>query len=117
MNSENLSLKTITNDLDLLNKAINTQFENKDFLFLAYKLIEKILDSRNAKKHYQSFIRKKNKKSVKQIKIIFRLPKTFENPYIADTKSVISEHPKTSYELSKTMRQVNKVSQLGSNSS
>ena len=35
--------------------------KNKDLLLLANKLIENI----NAKKHYQSFIRKKNKKSVK----------------------------------------------------
>ena len=38
----------------------------KDLLLLANKLIEKIPDPRNAKEHYQSFIRKKNTKSVKQ---------------------------------------------------
>ena len=38
----------------------------KDFLLLATKLIEKIPDPHNAKEHYQSFIREKNTKSVKQ---------------------------------------------------
>ena len=38
----------------------------KDLLLLAKKLIEKILDLCNAKKHYQSFIRKKNAKSLRQ---------------------------------------------------
>ena len=77
---------------------------------LASKLIEKIPDSRNAKEHYQSFIRKKNTKSVKQSEIITYQPKTFENSNIADIKSVITEHPKTSHKLSKTEK-------VGSNSS
>ena len=38
----------------------------KYLLLLANKLKEKIPDPYNAKKHYQSFIRKKNIKSVKQ---------------------------------------------------
>ena len=44
--------------------------QRKDLLSLANKLIEKIPDPRNAKEHYQSFIRKKNTKSVKPSKII-----------------------------------------------
>ena len=40
--------------------------------------------------------------------------KTFENPNIVDIKSVITQHPKTSHQLSKTIRQAQKV---GSNSS
>ena len=36
------------------------------FLLLATKLIEKIADPCNAIEHYQSFLRKKNTKSVKQ---------------------------------------------------
>ena len=36
--------------------------KKKDLLLLANKLIEKIPDSRNAKEHYQSFLRKKNTK-------------------------------------------------------
>ena len=71
-------------------------------------------DPRNAKEHYQSFIRKKNTKSVKQSEIITYQPKTFENPNIADIKSVITKHPKTSHKLFKTIRQAEKV---GSNSS
>ena len=76
---------------------------------LANKLIEKIPDPRNAKEHYQSFIRKKNTKSVKQSEIITYQPKTFENPNIVDIKSVVTEYPKTSHKLSKTVRQDEKV--------
>ena len=38
----------------------------KDLLPLANKSIEKIPDPRNAREHYQSFIRKRSTKSVKQ---------------------------------------------------
>ena len=82
-------------------------------LLFANKLIEQIPDSFNAKEHYQSFIRKKNTKSVKQSKIITQKPKTFENPNIVDIKLVIIEHLKTSHKLSKTIRQAEKVSQVG----
>ena len=40
---------------------------------------KKKTDPHNAKKHYQSFIRKKHTKSVKQSEIITNQPKTFEN--------------------------------------
>ena len=78
-------------------------------LLLANKLIEKIPDPRNAKERYQSLIKKKNRKSVKQSEIITYQPKTFENPNIVDIKSVIIEHPKTSHKLSKSIRQAEKV--------
>ena len=58
-------------------------------------LTEKIFDPRKAKEQYQSLIRKKNTKSVKQSKILTQQPKTFENPNIVNIKSV-TEHPKTS---------------------
>ena len=73
---------------------------------LANKLIEKTSDPRNAKEHYQSFIRKK-KKSVKKSEIITDQTKTFENPNIVDI--IITEQPKTSHKLSKTIRQAKKV--------
>ena len=73
-------------------------------LLLTNKWIEKILDRRNAKEHYQSFIKKKNSKSVKQSEVITYQPKSFENSNIVDIKSIISEHPK-------------KVEKVGSNSS
>ena len=57
-------------------------------------------------KHYQSFIRDKSPKSVKQSEIITYQPKTFENPNSVDTKLVITEHSKISRILSKTIRQV-----------
>ena len=85
------------------------RLKKKDLLLLANKLIEKIRDPRNAKEHYQSFIRKKNTKSLKQSEIIAYQPKTFENPNIVDIKSIITEHPKNSRKLSKTIRQVEKL--------
>ena len=43
-------------------------------------------DHRIAKKYYQSFIRKENRKLVKQSKIITYQPKTLENPNLVDIK-------------------------------
>ena len=60
------------------------------------------------KKHYQSFIRKKNTKSVKQSEITTYQPTIFENLNIIDIKSVITEHPKPSHKLAKTLRQTKK---------
>ena len=77
-------------------------------LLLTNKLTEKI-------EHYQSFVRNKTTKSGK--KIITYQPKTFENPNIAEIKPVIIEHPKMSHELSKTIRQAEKLSQVSYNSS
>ena len=62
-------------------------------------------DPSSAKEHYQSFVRKKITKSVKQSKVITYQPKTFENPNIFHMKSVIIEHPKISHKLSNTIRQ------------
>ena len=62
MKSETLSLKTIMNRLDFLKKAIIIQYNAwKKDLLLANKLLEKVPDPCNAKKHYQSFMRKKNR--------------------------------------------------------
>ena len=64
---------------------------------LVNKLIYEIPDPRNAKEHYQSFIRKKKYKFSKKIR----------NNYlstIADINSVITKHPKTSHKLPKTER-------------
>ena len=85
--------------------------KKKDLLSLANKLIENIPDPCNVKEHYQSFIRQKNRKSVKQSEIITYQLKTFE---IVDIKPIVTEHPKTLHKLSKTIRQAVKV---GSNSS
>ena len=82
-------------------------------MLLLKKLIEKIPDPRDAKEHYQSFIWKKNRKLIKQSKIITYQPETFENSNIVDIKSIITEHPETSHKLTKTIRQAEKV---GSNS-
>ena len=62
----------------------------KSLLLLANKLVKNIPDSGNAEEYYQSFIIKKNRKSVKQSEIISYQTKTFD---IVDIKSVITEHP------------------------
>ena len=90
------------------------RLKRKDLLLLANKLIKNIPDPCNAKEHYQSFVRKKIRKSLKQSETITYQSKTFENPYIVDIKTVITEHPKTSHKLFKTTGKVEKV---GSNSS
>ena len=113
MKSETLSLKTIINELDFLRHTVifNETLEKMiDLLSRTKKLIEKIHDPRNAKEHYQSFIKKKITKSGKQSEISTYQPKNFENPNIADRKSLIIEHPKNMYKLSKILRQVEKVS-------
>ena len=56
------------------------QSKKKDLLLLANKLIEKIPDTVNAKEHYQSFIRKKNKKLVKKTKNNYSSTKNFGKP-------------------------------------
>ena len=80
-------------------------------MLLVKKLIEKLPDPRNAKEYYESFLRKKNRKSVRQSEIITYNPKPFD---IVDTKSDITEHPKTSHKLSKTIRQAENVSSSSS---
>ena len=42
------------------------RLKRRGLLVLVNKLVENIPDPRNAKQHYQSFIRRKNRKSVKQ---------------------------------------------------
>ena len=73
------------------------------------KLIETVLGLPNAKKYYKSFLKEKNRKSVKQSEIITYQPKTFQSPNIVDIKSVILEHIKTAHKLSKTIRKGEKV--------
>ena len=72
MKSEALSLKTIINKLDFLKKTLIIQWSNikKDLQLITNKLTKKIPDLCNAKEHFQSFLRKKNTKSVKESKII-----------------------------------------------
>ena len=72
-------------------------------------IIKHIPDLCNAKEHYKSLLRKKNKKCVKQSEIITCEPKTFQNQNIVDIKSDIIEHPKTSHKLSKTIRKGGKL--------
>ena len=82
--------------------------KKKDLLLFTNKLIEKTPDPCNVKEHYQSFIRKKNTKLVKQSKMITYQPKTFEKLNIVDIKSVFTKHPKTSHKLFKTKDKLKK---------
>ena len=58
---------------------VNETLEKKYSLLLANKLIEKVPDRHNVKEHYESFLRKKSRKSVRQSEIITYQPKIFEN--------------------------------------
>ena len=82
------------------------RLNKKDLLLIANKLIKNIPDSCNAKEHYQLFIIKKSRESIKQSEIITYQPKIFD---IVDITSVITEHPKTSHKLSKTIKQAERV--------
>ena len=53
------------------------RLKRQNLLLLTNKLIEKVHDSRNAKEHYQSFIKKKNKKISKTIRNNYLLTKIF----------------------------------------
>ena len=55
-------------------------------LIAARKLVETVLDPCNTKEHYQSFIRKKNRKSVNQSEIVIYQQETFQNPNTVDIK-------------------------------
>ena len=77
-------------------------------MLLTKKLIEEVSDPSDAKGYYETFQRKKNKKSVKKSEIITYQPKAFVNSNIDDIKSVITEHPKLSHKLPKTIKRVKK---------
>ena len=47
------------------NSSYSMKWLEKNLSLLANKLIKKTPDPRNAKEHYQSFLKKKNRKSVK----------------------------------------------------
>ena len=105
-----LSLETIINELDFLEKKSYCslkRLKKEILLLLASKLIDNIPDLLNAKEHYESFWRQE--KSVKQSEIITYQPNIFRNPNIVDINSDIIEHPNTSHKLSKTIRRSEKI--------
>ena len=69
-------------------------------------------DPSKTKEYYESDLKKKKKKLVKQSKIINQRPKPMENPNILDCKSSIIEHPKTFNKLFKTIIQAQNTSQI-----
>ena len=82
MKSETLSMKTITNELDLLKKAVIIPWNiwKKDLLLLETKLIEKIVDPCNGKGYYHSYLEKKLHKVSKTIKNNYSAGKTYRKP-------------------------------------
>ena len=75
------------------------RLKKKDLWLFAHKLIEKVPNPHNTKEHYESYLRKKPRKLVKQSETITYQPNIFDT---VDIKSVITEHPKTSHKLCKT---------------
>ena len=89
------------------------KYQRKKYLLLfVTKLIEKTADASNAKEYYKSYLKRKKIKLVKRSKIISQQWKTIENPNNVDIRSVIREHPQTSHNLSKAIKQAAKVSQI-----
>ena len=111
MRSDTLPLKNILNESDFLKRAVVIQWNTWEryLLFLAKKLIEKLPDTCNASEHYESFLRNKNRELVKEWEMITYHPNNCDS---ADIKAVITEHSKTLHKSSKTIRQVEKVSSL-----
>ena len=98
MKTETLSMKNIIKQLDFLKKKVIVHWNpliKKGYCCL----VTNIADQRNAKEQYESFLRKKNKKSVKQSAIFTYRPKTFQNPNFVDIKLDIIDHPKTSHKI------------------
>ena len=108
MKTETLSMRNVIKQLDFLKRKVIVHWnplKKKGYCCL----LTNIPDQRNAKEQYESFLRKKNKKSVKQSAIFTYRPNTFQNPNFVDIKLDIIEHPKTSQKLSKTIRKGEKV--------
>ena len=84
------------------------------FIVVLKQINRKIPYPCNAKEHYQSFLKKKSRKSVKKSEIITYQPKTFKNSNIIGIKPVITEHKKTSHMLSKAVRKPEKVGSISS---
>ena len=74
MKSLTLSLKTVISKLDFLKKTVITQWN--------IRIEDLQLFITNAKEHFQSFVRKKKTKSVKQSKVNTNRPKQIENKNI-----------------------------------
>ena len=90
MASEILSMKTINNELDFIKKAVIVHWNariKKGLLLFANKLTEKVFDTCNAKQHYESYLIKKNQKSVKLAEIVHKLSETIRKDDKVDSNS------------------------------
>ena len=83
-------------------------------LILLTNLTKKVPDATNIKQSCQSYLKRENYKTGKNIESNYSTTtKNFENQKIVGMKSVTTADEKTSPELSKTRGQVGKVSELG----
>ena len=83
-------MKTIIDELNFLKKTNIIQWKIRrkqiNYCLLTTKLIEKIPDAANSKQYYQTYLKNKNKKSVKQSKIITEEPKNL------GTQAFLTQH-------------------------
>ena len=85
----------------------------KNLQFFVTKLTGNLPDPSTNKEYYNSYLKRKNAKAVKQSKIITQELKPIRNLYTVDIKPVIIEHAKISHKLSKSIRQADFASKLG----
>ena len=77
MKSDTLYLKTIIKELDFLRKqSLFNETSEENFLLFTNKLIEKMLDPRNAKENYNHLSERKHK-----------IRKTIKNNYLSTKKT------------------------------
>ena len=87
-------------------QIFNEMLEKKRFIVTCLEITRKVPDPCIAKEQYETFLKQKNRTSVKQSEVNSEKPKTFDT---VDIKSVITEHPKTLHKLCKTIRKGEKV--------
>ena len=95
------------------NNYHSLKYLEKNLQFFVTKLTGNLPDPSTNKEYYNSYLKRKNKKAVKQSKIITQQLKPIINLYTVDIKPVIIEHAKTSHKLSKSIRQADFASKLG----
>ena len=103
--------KNYYKEFDFLKKTVIIQWNawKKWFISACEQIKRKIIDPRNVKEHYQSFIRKKHTKLANQLKNNYLSIKNFWKPKHCWYKINYYRISKTSQKLSKTIKQAKKV--------
>ena len=73
------------------------KYLEKNPQFFVTKLTGNLPDPSTNKEYYNSYLKRRNKKAIKQSKIITQQLKPIINLYTVDIKPVIIEHAKTSH--------------------